>query len=76
MQSEELWTKGEGHRGDSSAWEAYNAVAETVDHDVDHWPTTGQRTASLFDGHLARVKQRTLNGLSDHARLTIGPLPR
>ena len=64
----ELWTEGEGHKGDSSAWEAYNAIVETVDHDMDHWPTKGKRTASLFDGHLAKVKQRTLNAISDHAR--------
>ena len=64
---EHLWTHGEGHTGDQSAWEAYNAVTATVDHDAKLWPTRGKRTASLFDGHLARIKQRVLNELVGHS---------
>ena len=62
-----LWTHGPEHRGDQSCWEAYNAVAQSVDHDRNLWPTRGPRTASLFDGNLARVKQRTLDTLAAHA---------
>lgn len=62
-----LWTHGPEHRGDQSCWEAYNAVAQSVDHDGNLWPTRGLRTASLFDGSLARVKQRTLDALAAHA---------
>ncbi len=62
-----LWTNGPEHSGDLSCWEAYNAVAQSVDHDRKLWPTKGLRTASLFDGNLARVKQRTLNALVTHA---------
>ncbi len=62
-----LWTHGSEHRGDQSCWEAYNAVAQSVDHDRNLWRTTGPRTASLFDGNLAHVKQRTLDALAIHA---------
>ena len=63
----DLWTNGNGHKGDQSAWDAYNAVAQSLDHDLELWPTLGQRTASLFDGHLARIKQQVLNALADSA---------
>ncbi len=62
-----LWTNGPEHSGDLSCWEAYNAVAQSLDHDRKLWPTKGLRTASLFDGNLGRVKQRTLNALATHA---------
>lgn len=54
-----LVARREDHAGDESAWEAYNAVTATVDHDV----TRGEHTASLFNGRLARIKQRVLNEL-------------
>ena len=62
-----LWTHGPEHRGDQSCWEAYNAVAQSLDHDQVLWPTRGTRTASLFDGRLGRIKQQTLNALAAHA---------
>ena len=62
-----LWTSGPEHSGDESAWEAYNAVAQSLDHDQVLWPTRGTRTASLFDGRLGRIKQQTLNALAAHA---------
>lgn len=58
-----LWTGGPEHRGDHSAWEAYNAVAQSLDHDQELWKTRGSRAASLFDGHLARAKQMVLDAL-------------
>jgi phage/plasmid-like protein (TIGR03299 family) len=62
-----LWKEGAGHRGDGSAWEAYNAVVQSLDHDVELWPTPGPRTASLFDGHLRRLKQQVLDKLVEYA---------
>ena len=60
-----LWTQGAGHVGDHSAWEAYNGVAEALDHDTELWPTRGGvwRTQALLDGGLGRMKQQVLNGL-------------
>ena len=58
-----LWTHGQGHTGDQSAWEAYNAVTATVDHDVALWGSKGEHTASLFNGRLERIKRRTLTEL-------------
>jgi phage/plasmid-like protein (TIGR03299 family) len=65
----ELWTGGKGHTGSFSAWEAYNAVAEALDHNKDLWPTRGGawRTASLLDGELARMKNWVLDGLVEYA---------
>ena len=62
-----LWTDGPEHSGDLSCWEAYNAVAQSLDHDQVLWPTRGTRTASLFDGRLGRIKQQTLNVLIRYA---------
>ena len=56
----ELWTEGTGHSGDRSMWEAYNAVAESVDHDAELWRVRGPRTAALLDGRLRRIKNRVL----------------
>lgn len=56
----ELWTEGTGHSGDRSMWEAYNAVAESVDHDAELWRVRGPRTAALLDGRLRKIKNRVL----------------
>lgn len=58
-----LWTKGAGHTGDFSAWEAYNAVVETVDHDEKLWRTRGSRAESLLYGKLGDVKDEVLTSL-------------
>jgi phage/plasmid-like protein (TIGR03299 family) len=63
LRIKQLWTDGTGHSGDHSMWEAYNAVAECVDHDVKVWRVRGSRAASLMDGRLAAVKNRVLAGL-------------
>jgi hypothetical protein len=62
LRIKQLWTKGTGHTGDHSMWEAYNAVAESVDHDANLWRVRGSRTASLMDGRLAGIKNRVLAG--------------
>lgn len=60
-----LWTAGRGHAGDMSAWEAYNAVVEAVDHDTELFPTKSgvYRTASMMHGVLRDMKQRALTRL-------------
>lgn len=66
-----LWDNGPGHEGTRSAWEAYQAVTHSIDHDHDHWlaGTTGERRlASLFNGHLAEMKNCTLQRLYDFAQ--------
>jgi phage/plasmid-like protein (TIGR03299 family) len=64
-----LWTDGRGHSGNHSAWEAYNAAAEALDHNRELWPTRAGswRTASLIDGELARMKHAVLDGLVGYA---------
>lgn len=65
----ELWYTGKGHTGEPTAWYAYNAVAEAIDHDTELWPTRAGawRTASLLDGKFAEDKQKVLNRLVRHA---------
>lgn len=60
-----LWDGGKGHTGDRSAWEAYNAAVEAIDHNPDLFPTRGgtYRTASLLDGKLATMKRTVLTNL-------------
>lgn len=64
-----LWTEGRGHRGDHSAWEAYNGVVEALDHNGALWPTRGGawRTAALMNGRLHDLKQQTLDTLVAYA---------
>jgi phage/plasmid-like protein (TIGR03299 family) len=61
-----LWTGGKGHVGDYSAWEAYNAVVEGLDHDERLFPSRGGawRLGSLMDGQLAQTKVSVLNALN------------
>lgn len=58
-----LWEQGAGHTGDHSAWEAYNAVVECIDHDERLWRVRGSRVEALLDGRLAEIKDRVLSGL-------------
>jgi hypothetical protein len=59
----ELWEQGAGHTGDHSAWEAYNAVAQSIDHDSSLWRVRDSRVEALLEGRLADVKDRVLAGL-------------
>jgi phage/plasmid-like protein (TIGR03299 family) len=43
---EALWTEGDGHTGDRSAWEALQAVTQYLDHEAP----IGDRGKALFDG--------------------------
>lgn len=63
-----LWENGAGHSGDHSAWEAYNAVVESVDHDEEVWRVRGSRAEALLDGRLVEIKDRVLGALVAAAR--------
>jgi hypothetical protein len=65
-----LWTEGDGHIGDHSAWEALNGAVQALDHDRDLFPTRAgsYRTASLLDGILAQTKQRVTENLVTYVR--------
>lgn len=58
----DLWTNGTGHSGDHSAWEAFNAVTEALDHHRDVFPT-GDLGASLLDGQFGQFKSQALSNL-------------
>lgn len=46
----QLWFEGDGHSGDGSAWEAYNGVAQSVDHDREIFPVRESRVRQLMPG--------------------------
>jgi phage/plasmid-like protein (TIGR03299 family) len=58
----QLWTDGIDHRGDHSAWEAYGALAQSIDHDERLWGAVS-RVGSLMGGRLGELKQQVLDGL-------------
>lgn len=63
-----LWHHGRGHKGDSSAWEAYNGVAEAVDHRSDLFPVRSTRVQQLMPGgRLHDIKERVFNSLMEVA---------
>lgn len=47
-----LWTNGMGHTGDYSAWEAYNAATEAIDHYGVGAPTRGAAASESLIGQL------------------------
>lgn len=64
-----LWTAGKGHAGDHTAWEAFQAAAEAIDHNRELWPTRSgcYRTASLLTGELGRIKNEVVDRLVEYA---------
>jgi len=58
-----MWHNGAGHHADNSAWEAYNAAVEVIDHDADLFRTRGSRVAALIGGRLVQKKTEVLNAL-------------
>lgn len=62
-----LWTEGDGHAGDSSAWEAYNALVQAVDHGTALFPVRSERTRSMLNGRLRDLKRTCKKRLLDHA---------
>jgi len=60
----ELRSAGDGHTGDGSAWECYNALTQSLDHDVELWRVRGgERTAAASFGRLAQMKVLVLKNL-------------
>ena len=60
----ELWFEGDGHAGDSSAWEAYNGVAQAVDHDREIFPVRSSRVKQLMPGgRLYGIKDNVFHSL-------------
>jgi phage/plasmid-like protein (TIGR03299 family) len=64
-----LWTEGDGHTGEPTAWLAYNGVCQALDFNRQLWPTRAgcYRTASLLTGELVAAKNRVLDGLVEFA---------
>ena len=58
-----LWENGDGHVGDHSAWEAYNAATQSLDHDETLWGAKAGHLESMFDGGIARDKQAVIDAL-------------
>lgn len=65
---EELWIGGAGHVGDESAWEAYNALVQAVDHSP-RWMRgrSGGRVRQMIDGGLERTKRKVGDRLARYA---------
>jgi phage/plasmid-like protein (TIGR03299 family) len=62
------WYEGKGHVGDQSAWEAFNAAVEVLDHDGDLFKVRGSRVESLITGKLAQRKREVLEAVLAIAR--------
>jgi hypothetical protein len=63
-----LWNTGTGHTGNGSAWEAYNGLVESLDHDTDLWKTRNPeaRALKLTDGEYAKTRTAVFNALRNH----------
>jgi len=62
-----LWTRGDGHSGSHSAWEAFQGLVQWTDHD-DAATRGDTRVASLYSGSLAEVKNRVGRQLLAYAQ--------
>lgn len=62
----EKWENGIGHTGNHSAWEAYNAAVEVIDHDAELFRVRGSRVASMIAGRLVEKKTVILNSIAMH----------
>jgi hypothetical protein len=66
-QIQHLWVAGKGHRGDRSAWEAWNGLVEWLDHSLSR-AVHREHIRSGPNGGLSGLKVEVLQGLLDHAR--------
>lgn len=66
-----LMVAGAGSDGTPSAWNAYNGLVESMDHDTDLWKgrSDENRVLSLTDGPLAKIRSDVFNGLVAAAHL-------
>jgi hypothetical protein len=69
-----LWSTGDGHTGDASAWEAYNGLVQSLDHDTNLWRGHSEenRALSLMGGPLAKVRNTVFASLLKHAQQSHG----
>lgn len=60
-----LMRKGRGSDGSTTAWNAYNGLVESMDHDTTLWRghSDENRVLSLTDGPLAKIRTNVFNGL-------------
>ena len=66
----QLWDEGRGHTGDGSAWEAFQAAVEFIDHApaaVRGEDTAEKRALGLYDGAPGQIKQRIARNLFAYA---------
>jgi hypothetical protein len=61
-----LWEEGAGHRGDHSAWEAYNGLVQWLDHSP-FLDSGEERLSGLLNGQLSQTKQQVYARLLAHA---------
>lgn len=60
-----LWDEGAGHTGDHSAWEAFNAATQAIDHNEVLF-RSGDRVQSLLEGTLGKAKDSVLDRILEH----------
>ena len=53
-----LWTRGLGHEGDYSAWEAWQGAIQYFDHESELKSAGSSRVESLYDGSLGKIKNQ------------------
>ena len=60
-----LMREGRGSDGTTSAWNAYNGLVESMDHDVTLWKGRNEenRVMSLTAGPLAKIRETVFNNL-------------
>lgn len=60
----ELWTDGDGHTGNFSAWEAFNAVTQALDHEpLFEVRKNTNRIESMISGGIAEMKSAAMESL-------------
>jgi phage/plasmid-like protein (TIGR03299 family) len=58
-----LWDAGIDHTGDHSAFEAFQAVTQSLDHDRNLWRVRGSQADSMIFGRLNDLKTRVMKNL-------------
>jgi phage/plasmid-like protein (TIGR03299 family) len=61
----QLMVKGTGSDGEKTAWNAYNGLVESMDHDTELWKgrSDENRVLSLTDGPLAQIRTKVFDNL-------------
>lgn len=56
----DLWTDGEGHTGEPTAWFAFQGLVQYMDHEA----TTSNRAVAMYEGDIQRKKSVVLSNLN------------